>query len=61
MVLQIPHGVPEEEAVRIFVAFNRMEAAIKGIHSMLAAELPSAHHVSIIPLSVKIVEYAWWS
>ena len=29
-VLQIPHGAPENEAVRIFIAFTRLESAIKG-------------------------------
>lgn len=28
---QIPHGAPDNEAVRIFVAFNRLESAIKGM------------------------------
>lgn len=27
---QIPHGVDEKEAVRIFVQFTRLESAIKG-------------------------------
>lgn len=31
LIFEIPHGVSEEEAVRIFVAFNRMEAAIKAV------------------------------
>lgn len=30
MPLQIPHGAPDNEAVRIFVEFTRLEAAIKG-------------------------------
>ena len=29
--IQIPHGVDEKEAVRIFVQFTRLESAIKGI------------------------------
>ena len=28
---QIPHGAPDDEAVRIFVAFTRLESAIKGV------------------------------
>ena len=28
--LQIPEGVPDDEAVRIFVEFKKMDSAIKG-------------------------------
>jgi hypothetical protein len=30
LVYEIPHGVDESEAVRIFVQFTRLESAIKG-------------------------------
>lgn len=31
LIFEIPHGVPEEEAVRIFVEFARVESAIKAV------------------------------
>jgi splicing factor 45 len=34
IIYEIPHGVVPEEAVRIFVQFNRIESAIKGTSAL---------------------------
>lgn len=49
---QVPNG-PDEEAVRIFIEFERMESAIKGVNLILSHHLRSRRYLLIKILNVE--------